>query len=199
MVVKVGVPGFHVINNCLSVLAIVQAIGGDVSLAGISFSKMQLPEGRGNRLKLFTGDGEVELIDESYNASPVSMKAALRLLGQSKIKNNGRRIAVLGDMLELGGRSLSFHQDLCAYIKDECIDMVFCSGELMKSLFQVLPKDIYKEWYSESNELTASIISKLRSGDVIMVKGSFGSKMRLVVEGIEKFYKKRIDLDRGLN
>ncbi len=199
MVVKIGVPGLHVVNNSLSVLAIVHAIGADLSLAGISFSNMTLPKGRGNRIKLIAEDGEVELIDESYNASPVSMKAALELLGQAKIKNNGRRIAVLGDMLELGEQSLSFHQNLNNHIKDAGIDMVFSSGRLMKSLYKVLPDNIHKVWSSKSSELTDPLISELRSGDVVMVKGSFGSEMSKVVKGLKKFYETNSSLNRSLN
>ncbi|PPR77725.1 MAG: hypothetical protein CFH01_01396, partial [Alphaproteobacteria bacterium MarineAlpha2_Bin1] len=199
IVLKIGVPGMHVISNCLSVLAMVQAVGGDISLASLSFSKMKLPTGRGNRVILYTSDGEVELIDESYNASPASMKAALHLLGQSKLKDNGRRIAVLGDMLELGGESISFHEELSDHIENACVDMVFCSGELMKSLYKVLPEGIYKEWKGQSCELTPSIKSKLRSGDILMIKGSFGSKMSLVVNDLKENYKKKIDLDRYIN
>ncbi|MAR79688.1 MAG: UDP-N-acetylmuramoylalanyl-D-glutamyl-2, 6-diaminopimelate--D-alanyl-D-alanine ligase [Rhodospirillaceae bacterium] len=199
MAFKIGVPGLHVINNSLSVLAIVNAIGGDLSLAGISFSNMTLPNGRGNRKKLITDDGEFELIDESYNASPVSMKAALQLLGQAKIKNNGRRIAVLGDMLELGQQSLSLHQGLSNHIKEAGIDMVFSSGKLMESLYKILPENIYKVWSKQSSELTNLLISELKAGDVVMVKGSFGSGMGKVVRELERFYKINKDLNRGMN
>ncbi len=199
MVLKIGSPGLHVINNCLSVLAVVHAIGGDLSLASISFSELKLPTGRGNRKMFTTEDGEIELIDESYNASPASMKAALQLLGQSNLKNNGRRIAVLGDMLELGVKSLSFHEGLSKFIEKACVDMVFCSGQYMKSLYKVLPEGIYKEWKSESYELTSSIKSKLRAGDVVMVKGSFGSKMSVIVRDLDESYKKKMNIDRYIN
>ena len=102
-------------------------------------------------------------------------------------------------MLELGVKSLSFHEGLSKFIEKACVDMVFCSGQYMKSLYKVLPEGIYKEWKSEAYELTSSIKSKLRAGDVVMVKGSFGSKMGVIVRDLDESYKKKMNIDRYIN
>ena len=126
------------------------------------------------------------LIDESYNANPVSMSAALALLAQAQTGKNGRRIAVLGDMLELGPYGPQLHAELAKAVDDYGIDFIYTSGPLMRNLWDALPPAKQGAYASTSTELNDRLLAQLRAGDAIMIKGSLGSKMGLVVEALRK-------------
>jgi UDP-N-acetylmuramoyl-tripeptide--D-alanyl-D-alanine ligase len=114
---KLGAPGRHVVDNSLGVLAAAQLLGADLALAALALGALKPPAGRGERVTLDVPGGAVLLIDESYNANPTSMRAALALLGQVPTKRLGRRIAVLGDMLELGPDGAALHAELGAAVQ----------------------------------------------------------------------------------
>ena len=132
--------------------------------------------------------GAALLIDESYNANPVSMRAALALLGQAQIGPRGRRIAVLGDMLELGSQADALHRDLTDPIVENAVDLVFCSGPAMHALWQALPSGRRGGYAEDSKGLESKVIDAVRAGDAIMVKGSNGSKMAPIVKALERAY-----------
>ena len=182
---KVGAPGRHMVINSLAILACVQALGGDIALAGLSLATLRPATGRGARAELAVGDGTFLLLDESYNANPASMRAAFDVLGHADVTPPGRRIAVLGDMLELGADEQTLHLDLLAPLKASGIDLVFACGPLMKALFDALPKKMQGAYSLNSEELRAVLQPRLHAGDVVMVKGSNGSKMGLIVKALK--------------
>ena len=182
MAVKVGIPGRHIVQNSLAVLAAVHSLGGDLGLAGVALANLSLLPGRGNRSRIVLDDGYFELIDETYNASPVSMRAAIKLLGDSNQGGTGRKIAVLGDMLELGSESTLLHVELASDIIEAGIDLVFCSGTYMRHLAKTLPSNIVKASAPTSKDLIHDLITEIRPGDSVMVKGSLGSHMQIVID-----------------
>ena len=172
----------------LAVLAAAKLVGADLALVALALARLQPPKGRGDRFKLALGKGEVLLIDESYNANPASMRAALEVLGRAPVGTRGRRIAVLGDMLELGGEGAALHRALAGPIKAAGLDLVFCAGPLMHALWEALPA-ARRGGYAESAErIEAEVLAALRPGDTVMIKGSNGSRMgSIVARLIERF------------
>ena len=130
------------------------------------------------------------LIDESYNANPASMRAAIALLGQAPVGDNGRRIAVLGDMLELGPSAAEFHGALADAVKAANIDLVFCCGSLMQALWEALPSRTRGGYAETAAGLEVTVIDAIRAGDAIVVKGSLGSKMAPIVKALERQFPK---------
>jgi UDP-N-acetylmuramoyl-tripeptide--D-alanyl-D-alanine ligase len=183
---KLGAPGRHVVFNSLAVLAAVVLAGGDLALAALALSKIEPASGRGARLTLELPGGRVLLIDESYNANPASMRAALALLGQAPLGPRGRRIAVLGEMLELGPQAAALHRSLVAPIVDNAVDLVFCAGPLYRELWEALPSERRGGYAETSAALTADVIGALRAGDAVMVKGSLGSRMGPLVKALTR-------------
>ena len=134
---------------------------------------------------MITG-GDLLLLDESYNANPESMVAAFDLLATAAKPRKGRRIAVLGDMLELGNFSADFHAGLAARLDEAGVDRVYAAGPMMQHLWDRLPSSKRGLWAASSQELIAGLNADLRAGDSLVVKGSFGSKMGLIVEALRK-------------
>lgn len=178
--------GWHIAMNALSVLLALKVSGLDLKKAAKALEQIEPPAGRGKRETLDIGEASnpVTLIDESYNASPVAMQAAFKVLALIDPGRNGRRIAVLGDMLELGGDSARLHADLALPLKAANIDLVYTCGKLMKNLHDALPNDNRKFHAESSLELGQIVPDVLVPGDVVMVKGSLGSKMNVVVEAL---------------
>jgi UDP-N-acetylmuramyl pentapeptide synthase len=131
---------------------------------------------------LRTADGKFTLIDESYNASPVSMKAAIEVLGETEPGSGGRRIAVLGDMLELGQGSAWLHAGLIDVLEKEAIDLVFTAGDQMAHLAKALDPAMCAGHASNMSLLKAMVIKAIQPGDVVVVKGSAGSKTGIIVQ-----------------
>ncbi len=183
---KLGMPGRHMAMNSLAVLAAASLAGADLALAALSLSQIEPAVGRGARRALEVGNGEATLIDESYNANPASMAAALSVLGSAAVGPQGRRIAVLGDMLELGPTSPALHLGLNEAIKANHIDLVYCCGPLMRNLWDALSTGKRGGYAENSAGIEAQVISAIRAGDVIMIKGSLGSKMKTIVAALEK-------------
>jgi len=183
---KLGAPGRHLVLNSLAVLAAVALAGADLALAAVALAHLQPAAGRGARATLRVPGGSALLIDESYNANPASMAAAIALLGQAPIGQRGRRIAVLGDMLELGPPGAELHRGLAAPLKEASVDLVFCSGPLMRALWDALPSGLRGGYAETAAALEAGVLGAIRDGDVVMVKGSLGSKMGPIVKALER-------------
>lgn len=193
---KLSVPGRHFAMNAVGVLAACDALGADPMAASLDVAKWLPPAGRGTReeVTIDTGidGGTIDLIDDAFNANPTSMAASLEVLaatnpvdGVGRIEK-GRRIAVLGDMLELGADEIAEHRDLHLNSHLQEIDIIHCSGSRMKHLWDVLPQAQRGEWRETAEELTREAPRMVDAGDVILVKGSKGSKVSLVVDAIRK-------------
>jgi UDP-N-acetylmuramoyl-tripeptide--D-alanyl-D-alanine ligase len=170
--------------NSLGVLASAVLLGADLALAALALAQMQPPVGRGARSTLELPGGQTLLIDESYNANPASMRAALALLGHAPVGPQGRRIAVLGDMLELGPQAPELHQALAAPIREFAIDLVFCCGPCMRALWHALPPERRGAYAPDSAALQSDVLNAIRAGDAVMVKGSLGSRMGPIVRAL---------------
>lgn len=181
---KIGVPGRHVVMNSLGILACLHAMKADLAMAALAFARLRAPKGRGERHVVRTAGRTFTVIDESYNANPASMKAALAALAQSEPPGRARRIAILGDMLELGDEGVAMHRGLSTPIKDAGVDFVFASGPMMRELVKSLPAGLSAFHAETSDGLLDALADEIRDGDIIMVKGSLGSRMGPVVEAL---------------
>jgi UDP-N-acetylmuramoyl-tripeptide--D-alanyl-D-alanine ligase len=171
----VGAPGAHIAANAVAALAAVALLEGDVLNAAAGLKDFTALKGRGARFQ----SGDVTVIDESYNANPASMAAALALLGASK----SRKIAVLGDMLEMGAGN--HHAALAEPIAWANTDLVFAAGREMKALWDVLPPARRGAYAENSAALTPHLLAALKPGDTVLVKGSNGAKMSVIVEALK--------------
>lgn len=181
----VASPGRHIARNSLAVLAGVAALGADLAAAAAALSALKPPPGRGARGEINLPGGALILIDESYNANPASMRAALANLALLAPKG-GRRIAALGDMLELGPRAPELHAGLADAIEEAGIDLVFLAGPMMRHLYERLPASRRGFYAANSAELAEAVAEKVAPGDAIMIKGSLGSRMKTVVERLQR-------------
>jgi len=181
---KIGAPGRHLVDNSLAVLAAVKLAGGDLARAMLALQKHEQPKGRGRRHALMVRGGRALLIDESYNANPTSMRAAIALLGQADSGKAGRRIAVLGDMLELGPQSPQLHAGLIEPLTDAKVDLVFACGPQMQHLWQDLPRPMRGAYAETSAELEGPLLDALRPADTVMIKGSLGSRTGRLVDAL---------------
>jgi UDP-N-acetylmuramoyl-tripeptide--D-alanyl-D-alanine ligase len=188
---KLGAPGKHLVMNSLAVLTAASLAGADLALAALTLQQLRAPVGRGARMTLKVSGGEALLIDESYNANPASMAAAIALLGQAAIGSQGRRIAVLGDMLELGDQGTVLHAAVAKAVEAAKVDLVYCSGPMMHSLWQALPSSRRGGYAETAAQLEPVVLDSIRAGDAVMVKGSFGSKMGPIVKALERQYSGR--------
>ena len=182
---QLAMPGRHWVMNSLAVLATVEAVEADVFAAARDFAQIKPPKGRGERHSISIGDGSIELIDDSYNASPVSIAAALEVLAQAELGPSGRRIAALGDMRELGDKSADLHQGLATYVAAAGVDLVYAAGPEMKHLCDALPGTISVVHTTTSKILIQPLLDEVQPGDVVLVKGSAGSLMGQVVEALK--------------
>jgi UDP-N-acetylmuramoyl-tripeptide--D-alanyl-D-alanine ligase len=185
---KLGAPGRHLVLNSLAVLAAVKLAGADLALSALALTDLTPAAGRGTRIDLRLPGGTALLIDESYNANPVSMRAALALLGQAATGPSGRRIAVLGDMLELGREADALHRALVEPVIANGVDLVFCSGPAMRNLWQALPSERRGGYAETAAALEPQVLEAVRAGDAVMVKGSNGSKMAPIVRTLQRNY-----------
>lgn len=174
---EVGAAGRHLAMNALAVLAAVHSVGANISAAAISLVNWRPPAGRGERWSI----NQITLIDDSYNANPLSLGAALDGLANSA----GNSIAILGDMLELGPDETTLHQKVSQDENIENIDKIYCVGPLMKHLYDALPAAKQGQWFENSALLASEVKNLLTDGDVVMVKGSLGAKMGLIVDAIK--------------
>jgi UDP-N-acetylmuramoyl-tripeptide--D-alanyl-D-alanine ligase len=181
-----GAPGRHLAINALAALAAAKLAGVDLKQAAQALAGFGAPAGRGARFSFDLPGGRVMVIDESYNANPASMRAALAVLGRTPRSQFNRRIVVLGDMLELGSGSQGMHEGLAAPIEEAEVDLVFACGTNMAALYEALPASRRGLWAEKAADLIELLLVEIQAGDAIMVKGSLGSKMGLVVEALKK-------------
>jgi len=174
---SVGTAGKHWIMNSLAVLAAVRAAGGDIKMAAAALASLAPLAGRGERHCITVAGGIFTLIDESYNASPASMRAAFAVLGNTQPESGGRRIAVLGDMLELGTESRQLHAALAQPLVESGADLVFTLGDEMRALDDALPAARRGGHADTVGALASLLRERLHAGDVVTVKGSHGSKL----------------------
>ena len=180
----ITLPGAHWVSNSLAVLATITALGADVQAAAEEFSRLSAVKGRGERHRVSWPGGEVLLINEAYNASPASMRAAFDVLGRAETGAKGRRIAILGDMLELGPLAEDSHRGLADPLRAAGIDLVITCGPDMAALQDALPRGMRGGHAADSQAVVPVVQQAIRPGDTVMVKGSLGSRMALVVEAI---------------
>ena len=185
---RLGTAGRHTALNSLGVMAVIHALGADLARAALALGALTPPVGRGERTALAIGGGTAYLVDESYNANPASVRAALATLAGIETGPRGRRIAVLGDMLELGPAAPDLHRGLAEAIEAARIDLVFVAGPLMRSLFEALPVSRRGGVADVANDLIEPLAGVLRPGDAVMVKGSNGSRMGRIVEALKARY-----------
>lgn len=184
--------GRHIAMNSLSVLLAVKLAGGNVKKAAKALEKIEPGAGRGKRESVDIGDPEnpVTLFDESYNASPVSMQAAFRVLATVDPGRGGRRIAFLGDMYELGQDAARLHRELGVPLQAAGVNLVYTSGSLMKNLYDSLPPELRGKHEDDAKEMAKIVPDVLVPGDVVLVKGSRGGgekpRMQAVVEAVRK-------------
>ena len=180
----VGAPGRHIVDNALAVLGAVRLVGCDPGKAATALAALPMQKGRGERHRLRVGDGTVELIDESYNANPASMRAALALLAQASPVGDGRRIAVLGDMLELGRFSEQLHAGLCEPVDSADVDGLYLAGAEMAALAGAVSSRVAVKSFDDAVPLADELVRDLRAGDVVMVKSSLGLGFARVIKAL---------------
>ncbi|MFO1116301.1 MAG: UDP-N-acetylmuramoylalanyl-D-glutamyl-2,6-diaminopimelate--D-alanyl-D-alanine ligase [Beijerinckiaceae bacterium] len=181
----IGAPGKHVALNSLAVLLAAQAVGVNVDAAAAALEAFSSPDGRGRRERVAVAGGDIRLIDESYNANPASMRAALDLLGAAEGK---RKVAILGDMLELGGQARALHAAVASDIERNEIDTVYAAGPLMQALYEAIPAARRGAHAPDAATLQPIVLEALRPGDVVMIKGSNGSRMGPLVAAIRAHF-----------
>ncbi|MFM2282398.1 MAG: UDP-N-acetylmuramoyl-tripeptide--D-alanyl-D-alanine ligase family protein, partial [Pseudomonadota bacterium] len=186
--VSIAAPGRHIAENAIAVLAAATLAGADLDATVAAFAEVTAGQGRGQRLRLAIGDGSFTLIDESYNANPASMRAAIALLAGSAPGEGGRRIAVLGDMLEMGEFSAEVHAGLAEPLIAAGIDEIWIAGPDMAYLRDALQQAKEPIYRDSADELTAYALANIKPGDVVMVKSSNGSGFGRIVAALkEKF------------
>jgi UDP-N-acetylmuramoyl-tripeptide--D-alanyl-D-alanine ligase len=186
---KLSVAGRHYASNAVGVMLAVAAAGADLTQASMVLSHWQPVEGRGQRERIVlsqTDDIAIELIDDAFNANPTSMAAGLEVLAGTEPPRGGRRIAILGDMLELGERAEAMHAEVADLPAMEAIDQVHTSGPLMAHLHAALPGAKRGLHTETAQEMCQNIVQHLRPGDVVLIKGSKGARVSLVVDALRK-------------
>uniref|UniRef100_UPI0035B44E28 UDP-N-acetylmuramoyl-tripeptide--D-alanyl-D- alanine ligase n=1 Tax=Paenirhodobacter enshiensis TaxID=1105367 RepID=UPI0035B44E28 len=193
---KVMSPGRHFALNGLGVLAVTEAVGADPSVAALDMARWQPPAGRGARQRIYLDildeHQSFDLFDDAFNANPTSLAAALEVLAGAETRDGvgrvrrGRRVAVLGDMLELGPDEIALHEAVARLPAMAKVDLVHCVGPRMRALWQALPQEKRGEWHETAPEMVARAPHLVDAGDVVLVKGSKGSKVSLVVDALKK-------------
>jgi len=193
---KIRSAGRHFAMNALGCLAVADVLGVDLAVAACDLAAWQPSAGRGIRetivLDIVDDHLTFDLLDDAYNANPASLGAAIEVLAASKPTDGvgrvsrGRKIAVLGDMLELGPDEIQLHRDIANYIGMDQISLVHCVGPMMRSLYDDLPANMRGEWYETAQEMAVRVYAIVDAGDVVLVKGSLGSKVGLIVDAIRK-------------
>jgi UDP-N-acetylmuramoyl-tripeptide--D-alanyl-D-alanine ligase len=192
---KVSTPGRHFALNALGALAAAAALGANPVISAHDIGRWLPPSGRGTRERIVTDlvdETHFDLIDDAFNANPASLAAALDVLIAARPTNgmgsvgDGRRIAVLGDMLELGPTETELHRAVARHKGLASISTIHCVGPRMKALWEELPRSQRGRWVETAAELAADARSLFDAGDILLIKGSKGSKVSLVVDALRK-------------
>ena len=181
---KLGAPGEHYVRNSLAVLAAILGLKADAMRTLPALARIAAPAGRGARHVLALEGGNALLIDESYNANPASVRAALATLGMTPREEYARRVAVLGDMLELGEAAAELHRGLKEGVDAAGVDLVLACGPMMRLLLSDLDGAKQGAWAETSAGLVEPLLGAVKAGDVVMIKGSLGSRMAPLVEAL---------------
>jgi len=184
VVVRIGAPGRHMVQNVLAVLGAAHLVEADIGKVAEALADLSAERGRGKRHVLRHPRGPITLIDESYNANPASMSAAMALLNATPVSGEGRRIAVLGDMLELGEHSAKLHAALADLIVGTETRKVFLGGPEMRALADILPDEIETDYRAGAEDLKPVLLSALKPGDVVMIKSSKGIGFSKLVDAL---------------
>jgi UDP-N-acetylmuramoyl-tripeptide--D-alanyl-D-alanine ligase len=203
---KVASEGRHFAMNAIGVMAAVRAVGADPARAMCDLGRWMPPPGRGTRETLVLDvarEGEtLDLIDDAFNANPTSLSASLEVLAASKIRDGvgriakGRRVAILGDMLELGPDEIALHEGMAADPSIAALSTVHCVGQRMRHLWELLPEDQRGRWTATATDLIPDLARMMDAGDVVLVKGSKGSHVSLIVDAIRKLGHRRNTQDQ---
>jgi len=198
---KLSVPGRHFAMNAVGVLAVADALGADPVKAALDIAHWVPPAGRGTREVIVIDganeDETLDLIDDAFNANPTSLIASLEVIAAATPRNNvgrmvkGRRVAILGDMLELGPNEVQMHRDIATNAHLKTLDIIHCAGPLMHNLWMALPEEQRGQWEEKAADLVPQVSRLVDAGDAVLVKGSKGSKVSLVVDAIRKLGHRR--------
>ena len=184
MIARIGAPGRHMVQNVLAVLGAAHLVGADLDRVALALADLSAERGRGKRHVLRHPKGPITLIDESYNANPASMAAAMAMLNATPVTGEGRRIAVLGDMLELGDHSAKLHAALADLIVGTGTQTVFLGGPEMRALAEALPSEVKTEYRAGVEDLKPVLLAALQPGDVVMIKSSKGIGFAKLVDAL---------------
>jgi UDP-N-acetylmuramoyl-tripeptide--D-alanyl-D-alanine ligase len=194
--VHIGAPGRHIAENAMAVLGACLLVGADMAGAMAALAELKPVKGRGERHRLGIGEGHLTLIDESYNANPASMRAAIALLASATPELTGRRIAVLGDMLEMGEFSAKVHEELAGPLLAAGIEHVWLAGAEMVALRDALPDSVDVHHYEKTADLAEFVVRSVMPGDVVMVKSSLGIGFGKIVAALIDNYPAFSDTER---
>ena len=184
---RIGAPGRHVALNSLAVIGTGLALGLDLPALMHRLAGFTVPSGRGQRHVLhLPAGGTALLLDESYNANPASVRAALTNLSETEPGAGGRRVAVLADMLELGELGPDLHAGLAPDVEKAGVDVMHACGPLMKHLWEALPAERRGAWRETAEDLLSVVLEDVRPGDVIMVKGSHGMRAWAIARALRE-------------
>lgn len=186
---EIGLPGRHVVQNCLGVVAASALVGADLEVVTEAMATLEASSGRGQRYELAVGSASFTLIDESYNANPASMEVGIEMLASAETNGKGRRIAVLGDMLEMGKFSSKLHAELVEPLERHGISEVYMAGPEMAHLKTALPSEINGYYFDDADALAAKFVKVPSAGDVVMIKSSNGIGFSKIVQALLKKYK----------
>ncbi|MBP1857441.1 UDP-N-acetylmuramoylalanyl-D-glutamyl-2,6-diaminopimelate--D-alanyl-D-alanine ligase [Rhizobium herbae] len=186
--IQMGAPGRHIAENALAVIGAASLVGADMDAALAALATLQPEKGRGARHRLAIGSASFVLIDESYNANPASMRAAISLLKDTELPEGGRRIAILGDMLEMGEFAGKVHAELAAPLVEAGINEVWLAGPEMAHLRDALPEDAHVEYRQTVDELKEFALGSIAAGDGVMIKSSKGTGCGRIVSALLDTY-----------
>jgi UDP-N-acetylmuramoyl-tripeptide--D-alanyl-D-alanine ligase len=195
---RLPLPGRHQVQNALAVLLAVAAVGGNVAIAAGALEGLNPVKGRGVISEIQVAGGTFKIIDETYNASPAAVRATIAVLGMTAPAAGGRRIVALGDMLELGAGGPAAHAGLADALLAAGIDRVFTAGPLMRHLQDAVPARMKGGHAADSTALGPLVAASAAPGDIVLVKGSAGSRMGAVVTALRERAAGAMETDRAV-